>query len=120
MICSRSTSSSGTGMADQQALGVGVQGVVEQVVRHTLLHHAAHVHDQDFVGDVLDHRHIVGDEHIGQVLLLLEILERLRIWAWMDTSRADTGSSQTMNLGSRARARATPMRWRRPPSSSWG
>ena len=37
------------------------------------------------------------------------------IWAWMETSRALVGSSQTMNLGWRARARAMPMRWRWPP-----
>ncbi len=30
----------------------------------------------------------------------------------MDTSSADTGSSQTMSLGFTASARAMPMRWR--------
>ena len=34
------------------------------------------------------------------------------IWAWMETSRAEMGSSQTMKLGFSARARAMPMRWR--------
>ncbi len=37
---------------------------------------------------------------------------RLTTWAWMDTSSAETGSSATISLGSRASARATPMRWR--------
>ncbi len=41
-------------------------------------------------------------------------------WAWMETSRADTGSSQMISLGRRARARATPMRWRWPPENSAG
>ena len=31
------------------------------------------------------------------------------IWAWMDTSSAETGSSQMIRLGSPARARAMPM-----------
>ena len=38
----------------------------------------------------------------------------------MDTSSADTGSSQTMNFGFTASALAMPILWRRPPSSSWG
>ena len=41
------------------------------------------------------------------------------ICAWMDTSRAETGSSQTMKRGLTARARAMPMRWRWPPENSW-
>jgi hypothetical protein len=42
------------------------------------------------------------------------------IWAWIDTSRAETGSSQTISAGSTIRARAMPMRWRWPPLNSWG
>ena len=38
----------------------------------------------------------------------------------IDTSKADTGSSQTISLGSTIRARAMPMRWRCPPENSWG
>src|SRR5947207_3587945 len=41
------------------------------------------------------------------------------ICAWIDTSSADTGSSQTTRVGSMARARAMPTRWRWPPDSSW-
>ena len=41
-------------------------------------------------------------------------------WAWIDTSRAETGSSQTMSLGRSASARAMPMRWRWPPENSCG
>ena len=40
--------------------------------------------------------------------------------AWIDTSSADTGSSQTTSLGRSASARATPMRWRCPPENSAG
>ena len=38
----------------------------------------------------------------------------------MDTSRAETGSSQTISCGLRARARAMPMRWRCPPLKTRG
>ena len=42
------------------------------------------------------------------------------IWAWMDTSSADTGSSQTISLGVNASALATPIRCRWPPENSAG
>src|SRR6202012_3808181 len=45
---------------------------------------------------------------------------RLSTWAWIDTSSADTGSSQMISLGRTARARATPMRCRWPPGDSAG
>ena len=47
-------------------------------------------------------------------------VSRLRTCAWIDTSSAEIGSSQTMNSGSTARARATPMRCRWPPENSCG
>ena len=42
------------------------------------------------------------------------------ICAWIETSRAETGSSATISLGCRASARAMPMRWRCPPENSLG
>ena len=42
------------------------------------------------------------------------------ICAWIDTSNAETGSSQTMKEGSTASARAIPIRWRCPPENSCG
>jgi hypothetical protein len=42
------------------------------------------------------------------------------IWPWIDTSSAETASSQTMNDGSMASARAIPTRWRWPPESWCG
>ena len=37
---------------------------------------------------------------------------RLTTWAWIDTSRAETGSSATISFGLRASDRAIPMRCR--------
>ncbi|MNC91774.1 hypothetical protein D3C83_80880 [compost metagenome] len=45
---------------------------------------------------------------------------RLMIWAWIETSSAETGSSHTMKDGRIASARAMPTRWRWPPESSCG
>ena len=45
---------------------------------------------------------------------------RLRICAWTDTSRAETGSSQMTTLGSSTSDRAIEMRWHWPPENWWG
>mmetsp|Transcript_33270 Transcript_33270/g.53822 ORF Transcript_33270/g.53822 Transcript_33270/m.53822 type:complete len:98 (+) Transcript_33270:271-564(+) len=47
-------------------------------------------------------------------------MNRFRIWAWMDTSSALTGSSATTMPGFRIMARAIAMRWRWPPENSCG
>jgi len=57
-------------------------------------------------------------KEIRQAELALELLENVEHLRLMDTSSAETGSSQTMNLGCKARARAMPMRWRCPPENS--
>src|SRR5262249_5374100 len=45
---------------------------------------------------------------------------RFTICAWIETSRAETGSSATISLGFTARARSIPIRWRWPPENSCG
>ena len=42
------------------------------------------------------------------------------IWAWIETSSAETGSSQTISLGRSAIALAIPILWRCPPENSFG
>ncbi|MNT72994.1 hypothetical protein D3C72_2116470 [compost metagenome] len=50
----------------------------------------------------------------------LSSASRLRICAWIDTSSAETGSSQTISFGSVISARAMPMRCACPPENSCG
>ena len=45
---------------------------------------------------------------------------RLRIWAWIVTSRPVVGSSAISSSGEPARAVAMTTRWRMPPDSSPG
>ena len=52
--------------------------------------------------------------------LALRSSSRFRIWAWTDTSSADTGSSQMISSGSVTSARAIEMRWHCPPENSCG
>src|SRR3989304_49876 len=47
-------------------------------------------------------------------------LKRFIIWAWMETSSADIGSSAMINLGFKARALAIPILCLCPPLNSWG
>jgi hypothetical protein len=47
-------------------------------------------------------------------------LSRFRIWAWIETSSAETGSSQIRSFGESARARAIPIRCRWPPENYGG
>lgn len=108
------------GNGRKQCLGIGMGRMLEKLFTRAEFHDFTQIHYHDIGGNVLDHRQIVGNEQISQGSLLLEILHQIQDLACTDTSRADTGSSHTMNLGSRARARAIPMRWRRPPSNSWG
>ena len=45
---------------------------------------------------------------------------RFIIWARIDTSSAETGSSSTISLGREASAAASATRWRWPPLNSCG
>ena len=57
--------------------------------------------------DVPHDREVVGDEQVGQPELApAGRSSRLMICAWIETSSAETGSSQTMKLGLEAPARA--------------
>ena len=60
--------------------------------------------------EMLDDRQVVGDEEVSQGKFALSSSIRLMIWAWIETSRADTGSSATMKSGFTASARAIPIR----------
>ena len=60
-----------------QAAGVGVDAVSDQLVAVGQLYHLAQIHDADAVGDVLDNAQVMGDEQVGQTHLLLQILEHI-------------------------------------------
>ena len=56
-----------------QALGVGVQRIVEELPRRRHLHDLAGVHDGDAVGELDQQRQIVGDEQDREPELLLQL-----------------------------------------------
>ena len=57
-------------------LGIDLINSLEFPLGH--LDDLAHIHDADSMGDVLDHRQIVGDEEIGQIELLLQVLHQVQ------------------------------------------
>ena len=59
------------GDGGEQRLGVGVHGIAEQLLGGAFFHHLAQVHHADVVRDVPDHRHVMGDEHVGEAPVLL-------------------------------------------------
>ncbi len=61
---------------DERA-AVGVVLVSEQFFCRRFFDDLAEVHDGDLVGDVFDHRHVVGDEHVGKVQPVLEVLHQV-------------------------------------------
>src|SRR5215217_3666192 len=67
----------GDGDRGEQSLGVWVQRVAVELIAGRHLYHHAEVHNPHAVGDVLDHREVVGDEQIGQVPLSLELLHQV-------------------------------------------
>lgn len=108
------------GHGGYERLRVGVAAVLKELLGVGDLHDLAEVHDRGPVGDVLDHRHAVGDEQEGHPELCCSRLSRLSICACTETSSAETGSSQTMKSGFSARALAMQMRCLCPPENSCG
>ncbi len=87
-----------------------MQGIVVNFVAVGEFHDHPEVHHSDAVADVAHHGKVVCDEEIGEAEVALQVFQQVNICAWMETSRAEIGSSQTMKDGFIARARATPMR----------
>ena len=61
----------------QQRLGIGVQRAGVDLLLGPHFYRAAEVHHQDLIGDMPDHRQVVGDEHVGGVEFLLQIHEQV-------------------------------------------
>ena len=68
----------GNGDGGDQALGIGVHGVVEQLLRLSHLHDIALVDNADAVRDEPDNGQVVGDEQIGGALLPLELFQQVQ------------------------------------------
>ena len=61
----------------KQGLRVRMQGVSVKVLVGSNLHERAQIHDTDAIGNHLDDSEVVGDEEVGQVVLFLNIAEKI-------------------------------------------
>ena len=90
----------------EQAPGVGVLRVVEELVERALLDHPARVHDHDAVGDVGDHREVVGDQDdpgVGLLAQLAQLVEDLRLDRDVQRRGRLVGDQQLRRAGQRHR-----------------
>ena len=99
----------------QQRARVGALRRLEQRQHVGLLHLAALVLDDDAVGGLGHHAHIVGDHDQAHAVFGLQRTSRSRICFWMVTSSAVVGSSAISSFGLQAMAMAIMTRWHWPP-----
>ena len=90
----------GRGRGGDEGLGVGVEGVVEDLLGAPLLHDAAEIHDGDAVGDLADHLEVVGDEEGGEAGAGAQILEEVQDLSLDgDVERGDAGRGRAPGRG---------------------
>lgn len=68
------------------------------------------LHDIDAVGEIVDHRQVMGDEQVGQPQFLLDRAQQFQNAPCTDTSSADTASSRINSFGEVMSARAIATR----------
>ena len=65
------------GDGGKQGLGIGMAALFVDGLFGADLYHVAKIHDHDPVTEMLDDPQVEGDEHIGQVVLLLDVLHQI-------------------------------------------
>ena len=108
------------GDGTEQAAGVLVAGVGEDLLGGALLDDLASVHDGDGVRHLGHEGEVVGDEDHRKAELLAQLVEQVDDLLLHGHVEGGGGSSATTSFGSRVRAMAMSTRWRWPPDSSCG
>lgn len=103
-----------------QGLRIWMRRSLEDVAPAAGLHDAAEIHHRDPVAHMFDHTEVVADHDVGEAEAFLQFQQQIDDLARIETSSAETGSSQMTIFGLRISARAIPMRWRWPPENSCG
>ena len=55
-----------------------MERILKQFLRIRHLHHAPQIHNHNAVADILHHRQVVGNEHIGKPPLFLQFFQQLQ------------------------------------------
>ena len=91
----------------KQGLCIWMDRMSVQLIALAQLNKRAKIHNTDSVGNMTDNGKIMGNEQISQTCMSSSMFTTCD---WIETSNAEIGSSQTMNSGFTARARAIPTR----------
>ena len=106
----------------KQGLCIWMDRMSVQLIALAQLNKRAKIHNTDSVGNMTDNGKIMGNEQISQTKAAAGLRPPCRhrgkrgaagmftTCDWIETSNAEIGSSQTMNSGFTARARAIPTR----------
>ena len=104
----------------KQGLGVRVQRIVTQFQAFSSFDNLTQVNDRDAVAFMNRRSQVVPYKDVAYAQFLLQFLQQGEDVGADRPSRAETGSSSTINSALVARARAMAIRWRWPPLNSWG
>ena len=55
-----------------------MQAILENLFRTCKFHHVAQIHNHDIVGNVFHNAHVMRNEHVSQVELILQILHQVQ------------------------------------------
>ena len=75
VVLGRSGVRNGDGL--DQALGIGVYRMAEQLLSRRQLHQPAAVHYADTVADIAHHCQVMGDKQAGQMAFLLQLFKKV-------------------------------------------
>lgn len=104
----------------QQLLCIRMLWCRKNVSGRTLFHYLALLDHHHLVAQRPDHRQVMADEQVGQVVLGLQRAQKLYHLALYRAIEREVGSSSSISAGFNTRARAMAMRCRCPPENSWG
>ena len=90
-------------------------GRVKTSITAALLDDAAGVDHRHAVGHLLDHLHLVRDQHDRQAEVAVDLAQQARMERVVSGSSAEVASSDSSTLGRLASARAMPTRCFWPP-----
>jgi hypothetical protein len=65
------------GNGAEQCLGIGKQRILENLLFGGILHQISQIHDTDGIGNMFHNGKIMGDEEIGKLILVLQILQKV-------------------------------------------
>ena len=67
----------GNGYGGEQRFRVRMHRILENILRRTVLHHTAQIHNPDIIGNMFNDGQVVRNKDIGQAHFLLQIAQKV-------------------------------------------